>query len=61
MESTSSSENPPEPPSSRFAHVVGTVVALLTLTLPLLAIAHYSSANTQMPPLPGYPLSRTRE
>lgn len=61
MESVSNSENPPEPPSSRFSHIVGTVVAVLTLMLPLLAIAHYSSADIQPPPLPGYPLSQTRE
>ncbi|NER78500.1 MAG: hypothetical protein F6K42_02780 [Leptolyngbya sp. SIO1D8] len=61
MESASSSENPPEPPSSRFAPVIGTVVGLLTLTLPLLAIAYYSSTNTQTPTLPTYPLSQTRE
>ncbi|MBE7384033.1 MAG: hypothetical protein F6J95_021770 [Leptolyngbya sp. SIO1E4] len=61
MESASSSEHPPEPPSPWFAPVIGTVVAFLTLTLPLLAIAHYSSANIPMPSLPTYPLSQTRE
>ena len=61
MESASTSENPPEPPSSRFSHVVGTFVAVLTLMLPLLAIAHYSSADVPPAPLPGYPLSQTRE
>lgn len=61
MESVSSSETPPEPPSSRFAHVIGAVVALLTLTLPLVVIAHYSSVNIRTPVTPGYPLSQTRE
>ena len=61
MESVSPSENPPEPPSSRFSHLVGAVVAVLTLMLPVLAIAHYSSANAPPATLPGYPFSQTRE
>ncbi|MGF1458237.1 MAG: hypothetical protein ACFBSG_04355 [Leptolyngbyaceae cyanobacterium] len=61
MESVSSSENPPEPPSNRFAHFVGTVVAILTLMLPVLAIAHFSAADPPPATLPSYPLSQTRE
>ncbi len=56
MESASPSENLPEPPSSRFAPLVGTVIALLTLTLPLVAIAHYSELDPVPRTLPAYPL-----
>ncbi|BAY12887.1 hypothetical protein [Calothrix sp. NIES-2098] len=31
--------------SHRLADIVGTAIALLTLTLPVFVIAHYSSAN----------------
>ncbi|MEM9003240.1 MAG: hypothetical protein AAGE59_06900 [Cyanobacteria bacterium P01_F01_bin.86] len=61
MESASSSENPPEPHSSRFAPLIGTIVALLTLTLPLITIAHYSSANLPPSPVSSYRFSQTRE
>ncbi len=61
MESASTSENPPEPPSSRFSHFVGTVIALLTLMLPILAIAHFSVADPPPATLPSYPLSQSRE
>ncbi|MEM6714125.1 MAG: hypothetical protein AAF827_18025 [Cyanobacteria bacterium P01_D01_bin.6] len=59
MESASPSENPPEPPSSRFSHFVGTVIAFLTLMLPLLAIAHFSMADPPPATLPSYPVSRS--
>jgi len=61
MESVSTSENPPEPPSSRFSHFVGTVIAIVTLMLPLAAIAHFSAADPPPATLPSYPLSQTRE
>ncbi|HLO48985.1 MAG TPA: hypothetical protein VK211_11265 [Kamptonema sp.] len=32
-------------PQQTVANVVGTAIAVLTLTLPLFAIAHYSSSN----------------
>lgn len=60
MQSAGSSENSPEPPSPGVAQLVGMFVALLTVTLPLFAIAYYSSSSSlQM--LPTYPLSQTRE
>lgn len=61
MESVSPSENSSEPPSTRFSNFVGTVVALLTLMLPLLAIAHFSIADPPPATLPSYPLSQARE
>jgi hypothetical protein len=61
MESVNTSENASEPPSSRFSHFVGTVIALLTLMLPLLAIAHYSAVDPPPATLPSYPLSQSRE
>ena len=33
--------------SQRLADIVGTAIALLTLTLPVFVIAHYSSTNAQ--------------
>jgi len=33
--------------SHRLADIVGTAIALLTLTLPLFVIAHYSSSSVQ--------------
>ncbi|MEH1870995.1 hypothetical protein [Nostoc sp.] len=34
--------------SQRLADIVGTAIALLTLTLPVFVIAHYSSSNVQI-------------
>ncbi|MBF2034704.1 MAG: hypothetical protein IGR92_04305 [Leptolyngbyaceae cyanobacterium T60_A2020_046] len=61
MESASPSENPPQHSSSRFAHLVGVLVALLTLTLPIMAIAKFSPSMTQPPQLPTYPMSQSRD
>jgi len=33
--------------SQRWADIVGTAIALLTLTLPVFVIAHYSSSNVE--------------
>ncbi|MBN3868820.1 MULTISPECIES: hypothetical protein [unclassified Nostoc] len=33
--------------SQRMADIVGTAIALLTLTLPVFVIAHYSSTNVE--------------
>ncbi|MBO1053446.1 hypothetical protein VB638_11595 [Dolichospermum sp. UHCC 0684] len=33
--------------SQRLADIVGTVIALITLTLPVFIIAHYSSVNVE--------------
>ncbi|MEM0980305.1 MAG: hypothetical protein AAGH78_08530 [Cyanobacteria bacterium P01_H01_bin.58] len=61
MQSVSSSGNSPEPPSSRFASIFGAVVALLTLSLPLLVIAYYSSPELPSPAIQTTPLAQTRE
>jgi hypothetical protein len=45
MDSNSQSANPTDTYSHRLADLVGTAIALLTLTLPLFVIAHYSSDN----------------
>lgn len=45
MESASQSDNPPQEPPTRLSSLLGVVVAVLTLTLPIVAIAHYSSAR----------------
>ncbi|MBE9006526.1 hypothetical protein IQ259_16000 [Fortiea sp. LEGE XX443] len=45
MDSNSQSVNPTDTYSHRLADLVGTAIALLTLTLPLFVIAHYSSDN----------------
>ena len=34
--------------SQRLADIVGTAIALLTLTLPVFVIAHYSSTNVPL-------------
>ncbi|WP_421655655.1 hypothetical protein [Leptothermofonsia sp. ETS-13] len=48
MESGSQSANSPDRTSSRFAEIIGTLIALLTLTLPLTVVSHYST-NTEFP------------
>jgi hypothetical protein len=57
MESTSSLEKPAEPPSHRWANLMGTLIAVLTLTIPALAISYYSSYNA---PIAGQTYSITR-
>ncbi|MUL39242.1 hypothetical protein [Gloeocapsopsis dulcis] len=60
MESSSSqSVSSAEKPSHKLADIVGTVIALLTLTVPLVAIAQYSDRNilTNVQPI-SYPLQR---
>ncbi|MBH8573374.1 hypothetical protein I8752_10180 [Nostocaceae cyanobacterium CENA369] len=46
MNSNSQSANA-ETYSHRLADIVGTAIALLTLTLPVFVIGHFSSNNTQ--------------
>ncbi|QSJ15374.1 hypothetical protein JYQ62_26495 [Nostoc sp. UHCC 0702] len=46
MNSNSQSANA-ETYSHRLADIVGTAIALLTLTLPVFVIAHFSSSNVQ--------------
>ncbi|MDF5710657.1 MAG: hypothetical protein PUP90_24045 [Nostoc sp. S4] len=47
MNSNSPSANSADTYSHRLADIVGTAIALLTLTLPVFVIAHYSSSNVQ--------------
>ncbi len=47
MDSNSQSPDPASTYSHRLANIVGTAIALLTLTLPLFFIAHYSSNNLE--------------
>lgn len=61
MESSSPSGKVSEPPTHRWTYIVGTVIAVLTLTLPLVAIAYYSS-NKAVPQLrTPYSLHNPRE
>jgi hypothetical protein len=52
MESSSPSGKTSEPPSHRWANILGTAIAILTLTLPLLAIA-YDSVPSDLDSLSG--------
>ncbi|HEY9642588.1 MAG TPA: hypothetical protein V6C57_19030 [Coleofasciculaceae cyanobacterium] len=45
MEPGSQASNPTERTSQSLANVIGTLIALLTLTVPIVAIAHFSSAD----------------
>jgi len=46
MESSGPSANSSDPNPHRWAEILGTLIALLTLTLPLYVIAHYSSGSS---------------
>lgn len=60
MEPSSPSGNVSEPPSNRWASLLGTTIAVLTLTLPMGVIAYYSSQNsTETLPQPNYSLSES--
>jgi hypothetical protein len=52
MESSERSPNNSESPHHRWAGILGTVVAIITLTLPLLIIAYYSPFSSNAEPLP---------
>ncbi len=45
MESSSPSGKNAETPGHRWSNFIGTIIAILTLTIPLLAIAQYSSPD----------------
>ncbi|MEH2315803.1 hypothetical protein [Nostoc sp.] len=47
MNSNSQPANSADTYSQRLADIVGTAIALLTLTLPVFVIAHYSSTNVE--------------
>ncbi|MBD1920850.1 hypothetical protein H6F77_07090 [Microcoleus sp. FACHB-831] len=46
MESSGSSANASDQPPPRWAEILGTVIAVVTLTLPVFAIANYSSSSS---------------
>ncbi|BAU63622.1 unknown protein [Stanieria sp. NIES-3757] len=53
MDSSERSPNTSESPDHRWAGILGTVVAIMTLILPLLVIAYYSPVSSNAEPLPG--------
>lgn len=59
MESSGSSANSSEPHPHRWAEIIGAVMAFLTLTLPFLAIAYYSSDSLDVLPTTPYSLPRS--
>lgn len=61
MNSTEQAANSPDQPPPRMADIVGTFIALLTLTLPLFVIGHYSSNNVEVLQNITYPLPNQRE
>ncbi|WP_267383588.1 hypothetical protein [Cyanobacterium sp. uoEpiScrs1] len=50
MEYSTSSGKVVESPTHRWAYIIGTTIALLTLTLPMFAIAYYSPQNRRAGP-----------
>ncbi|MBE9168904.1 hypothetical protein IQ238_15760 [Pleurocapsales cyanobacterium LEGE 06147] len=52
MESSSQSGNNSDSPYHRWSGILGTIVAVLTLTVPLLMIGYYSPFTTNAEPLP---------
>ncbi|QIZ72864.1 hypothetical protein HCG48_21560 [Oxynema aestuarii AP17] len=60
MESGSPSASSAEKPPHRLSQFVGTLIALLTLLLPIFAIAHYSPSNQNPLPQRNYPIGRFR-
>lgn len=61
MDSGSSSTPLSEKPPQRLANIAGTVIALVTLLLPALIIAHYSSGRVSALPSATYLWSPLRE
>jgi hypothetical protein len=62
MESSSQSEPPPKSTLPWPGQVVGTIIALLTLAIPLFAIAYFASQTLEPWQTPAYPVLRsTRE
>lgn len=57
--SSSQSANPGEKSVHRLADIVGTAIAVVTLTLPLFAIGHYSSSKVQLVQPITYTLQKT--
>ncbi|NJO73884.1 MAG: hypothetical protein HC833_09125 [Leptolyngbyaceae cyanobacterium RM1_406_9] len=61
MESGSRTDNPPGRTSHRLANIIGTLIALMTLTIPVFAIAHFSSDSVEIWQPSTYPLLRSRD
>ena len=61
MESTESSAQSSDNPPQGLADLLGTAIALLTLTIPLYAIARYSSNSVEVMQQITYPLPEARE
>ncbi len=59
MEKSQSPSKEPDSPHHRWAGLLGTVVAVLTITLPLLMIASYSPSRSNAEPLPNPIYSRS--
>jgi hypothetical protein len=52
MELSQRSEKAPDSPDRRWARILGTTVAVITLTLPILMIVSRSPSNSNAQPLP---------
>ena len=55
MDSASQPDTPPGEPPSIFSNLLGIVIAFMTLTLPMAAIAHFSSTQGLSPAAPTQP------
>ncbi len=61
MDSSTQSANSSDQPPHRLADIVGTAIALLTLTVPLFVIAQYSSNRVEVAQPIAYPLQKSQE
>jgi hypothetical protein len=61
MELSGSPANASDPPNHRWAGILGTAIAIFTLIVPTLAIAHYSSLDNRDSSIPNSYSSRTVE
>ncbi|HIK43977.1 MAG TPA: hypothetical protein IGR64_03715 [Leptolyngbyaceae cyanobacterium M65_K2018_010] len=59
MDSASQPDTPPGEPPSIFSNLLGIVIALLTLTLPMGVIAHFSSIQGLSPAPTNLPTPRS--
>lgn len=59
MDSASQPDTPPGEPPSILSNVLGVIIAVLTLTLPMAVISHFSTAQgSPQPPPPAQSLGR---
>ena len=61
MESSSPSGSVTEPPGHRWTHFVGIAIAMVTLIVPILVIAYYSSSQADSSPSSRVYLDNPRE